>query len=610
VTRGVWFYQDSMLPVEQEVATQLEAGYEAMRPWTEVWQEELDAIVKSGAADAELKAMHRLWPKEEPSRPNTATPVSPRRGLDGSFGTELPNSSIEKSPENAKLYQKYSVIYLNAKEAQLLKPSLLPSEARGRKPLGSIRKGRQIGIAVVRQFSRTAWEKLHGRQMSTRAVRAKVGAFMNQSGDAATADNQSMCAACKLDEQRSPDVTDLVLVIHGIGQKLSERVDSYHFTHAINSFRREVNVEMADQVAKGILRREHSGIMVLPINWRLTVNFDDQAASKDGHENDFRLKDITPDSLPAIRNLISDVMLDIPYYLSHHKEKMTAAVVKEANRVYRLWCRNNPGFNLHGSVHLIAHSLGSVMAMDILSKQPTAISKPADLKAWGRNPSDRTFEFNTSSLFNCGSPSGFFLLLNKANLVPRKGRKAGEDVGRGIAGEASYGCLAVNNVYNIVHRNDPIAYQQNACVDAEYARSLLPAYIPSTSTGFLKKIGNVVWWSSSSSQSATYQSTNTQQRPNIQHLPATVELETHNFTREEIAEKRMFLLNDNGQIDFFLNSGGIQYLDMIGAHSSYWISPDFVRFLVMELGREPGKKKTLPVLRAQKRREWKSGSIG
>jgi hypothetical protein len=610
VTRGVWFYQDSMLPVEQEVAIQLEAGYEAMRPWTEVWQEELDAIVRSGAADAELKAMHRLWPKEEPSRPNTATPASSRRGLDGSFGTELPNSSIEKSPETAKPYQKYSVIYLDAKEAQLLKPSLLPSETRGRKPLGSIRKGRQIGIAVVREFSRTAWEKLHGRQMSARAVRAKVGAFMNQSGDAATADNQPMCAACKLDEQRSPDVTDLVLVIHGIGQKLSERVDSYHFTHAINSFRREVNVEMADQVAKGVLRREHSGIMVLPINWRLTVSFDDQTPSKDGYDNDFRLKDITPDSLPAIRNLISDVMLDIPYYLSHHKEKMTAAVVKEANRVYRLWCRNNPGFNLSGRVHLIAHSLGSVMAMDILSKQPTAISKPTDLKAWSRNPSDRTFEFNTSSLFNCGSPSGFFLLLNKANLVPRKGRKAGEDVGRGIAGEASYGCLAVNNIYNIVHRNDPIAYQQNACVDAEYARSLLPAYIPSTSTGFLKKISHVVWWSSSSSPSATYQSMNAQHRPSIQHLPSTVELETHNFTREEIAEKRMFLLNDNGQIDFFLNSGGIQYLDMLGAHSSYWISPDFVRFLVMELGREPGKEKTLPVLRAQKKREWKSGSIG
>jgi hypothetical protein len=610
VTRGTWFYQDSMLPVEQEVAAQLEAGYEAMRPWTGVWLEELDAILKSGAADAELKAMHKLWPKEEPSRPNTATVETSRPSPDGIFGTEHPNSSTEKSSETSKPYQKYSVIYVNAKEAQLLKPSLLPSEIRGRKPLGSIRKGRQIGIAVVRGFSRTAWEKLHSRPMSARAAQAKVGGFMNQSGDATTAGSRALCAACKLDEQRSPDVTDLVLVVHGIGQKLSERVDSYHFTHAINSFRREVNVELADQATKGILRSEKCGVMVLPVNWRLTVSFDDQAASRGGHDNDFHLKDITPDSLPAIRNLISDVMLDIPYYLSHHKEKMTSAVVKEANRVYRLWCSNNPDFQLYGRVHLIAHSLGSVMAMDILSKQPTTISKSTDFKTWGRTPNDRTFEFDTNSFFNCGSPAGFFLLLNKANLVPRKGRKEGVDTGRSIASEASYGCLAVTNLYNIVHRNDPIAYQQNACVDAEYARSLLPAYIPSANTGFLKKIGQAVWWSSSSSPSAAYQSTNSQQRPTVQHLPSTVELETHDFSREEIAEKRMFLLNDNGQIDFFLNPGGIQYLDMLGAHSSYWISQDFVRFLVMELGREPGKEGALPVLRAQKKREWKKGTIG
>jgi hypothetical protein len=249
------------------------------------------------------------------------------------------------------------------------------------------------------------------------------------------------------------------------------------------------------------------------------------------------------------------------------------------------------------------------MAADILSKQPTMISESLDLKPWARAPNDCAFEFNTNSLFNCGSPLGFFLLLNKANFVPRKGRKVGKDTGRGIAGEASYGCLAVNNLYNIVHRNDPIAYQQNACVDAEYARSLLPAYIPSATSGFLKKIGHAVLWSSSS-LSSTYQATATSQRPGIQHMPSTVEMETHDFTREEVAEKRMFLLNDNGQIDFFLNPGGIQYLDMLGAHSSYWISQDFVRFLVMELVRQPGKEGTFPVLRAQKKREWKKGTIG
>ena len=608
VIRGTWFYSDSMLPVELELTAELEAGYLDMKPWTGVWQEELNAIVKSGDADAELKVMHKLWAAAS-SRPSTAGQFS-----GDVSAAEVATTGAEKSTPTLRPYRNSSVVYINAQDAQILRPNLLPSVTRGRKPLGAIRKGRQIGIPVVRGFDRAAYEKFRGRSMTTKAAQAKVGGYMNQSGDATTTARHAACAACTVEEEEAtPKVTDLVLVIHGIGQKLSERVDSYHFTHAINGFRREVNVEVADQATRGVLREDsHGGMMVLPINWRLMVDFEDKAASADPYANDFHLKDITPDSLPAVRGLISDVMLDIPYYLSHHKEKMTAAVIKEANRVYRLWCRNNPGFQEHGRVHLIAHSLGSVMALDILSQQPTKVSGS---KLKDRKVSDKTFEFNTSTLFCCGSPSGFFLLLNKANLLPRKGLDKpgmeGEGMGRGISGEAgTYGCLAVNNLFNVAHRNDPVAYLLNSCVDAEYARSLVPAYIPSATAGFFKKIGNAVWWGSSSAPSAAvYHSKASLQRPTIKQLPSTVEMETHNFTREEIAEKRMFLLNDNGQIDFFLNPGGIQYLDMLGAHSSYWLSQDFVRFLVMEIGREPGRDGTLPVLRAQKKREWKKGSI-
>ena len=39
--------------------------------------------------------------------------------------------------------------------------------------------------------------------------------------------------------------------------------------------------------------------------------------------------------------------------------------------------------------------------------------------------------------------------------------------------------------------------------------------------------------------------------PALPRLPSTIELETHDFTREELAEKRMTLLNDNGQIDYW-----------------------------------------------------------
>ena len=80
---------------------------------------------------------------------------------------------------------------------------------------------------------------------------------------------------------------------------------------------------------------------------------DDPAANK------YTLKDITPVTLPSIRGIISDVMLDVPYYLSpQHNPKMVAACIHEANRIYRLWCANNPGFEDYGRVNLVANSLG------------------------------------------------------------------------------------------------------------------------------------------------------------------------------------------------------------------------------------------------------------
>lgn len=327
----------------------------------------------------------------------------------------------------------------------------------------------------------------------------------------------------------------------------------------------------------------------------------------DSNSNHYSLKDITAESLPAVRNLISDVMLDIPYYLSHHKVKMIEAVTREANRIYRLWCINNPGFYESGRVHLIAHSLGSVMALDILSKQPTKLPKPLDFKT--TKVRTDIFEFDTKGLFFCGSPAGFFLLLNKAAVLPRKGRNKpdteGEDMGAGVAGEAgTYGCLAVDNLYNVSHYLDPVAYHMNACVDVDYAASLQTASVPSTTHTWAQYFGfgrsKTIGQKNTHTDLETFSSC-----PPLTTLPSTVEMETHDFTKEEIAEKRMFLLNDNGQIDYTLHSGGgpleIQYLNMLSAHSSYWTLQDFVRFLVVEVGRKPGKHETVSSIKAVKK---------
>lgn len=71
----------------------------------------------------------------------------------------------------------------------------------------------------------------------------------------------------------------------------------------------------------------------------------------------------------------------------------------------------------------------------------------------------------------------------------------------------------------------------------------------------------------------------------------------------------MLLLNDNGQLDYFLSGGGgplnIQYLNMLSAHSSYWTLTDFVRFVVIEVARKQGRNGTLGAFRAQKQKDWK-----
>ena len=645
VTRGTWFYQDTMLPVETPVANMLEAGYIDLQVWTDTWKDELNSAVEVGAV-GEMKIVHKLWPEKvhkqasgrlradsSSSRPSTANrenllrtvatnlaenePETPEQHRERSIEAACDIIDISTGPGGAdnkasgistwgrqgpvRTYATCGVIYSNDTEARILKPSLLPSAYYGRRPLANyIRKGYKLGVAVVRGFDQAIWDKLYPAKGGSAASKAEAGVSSSASGAPPTTRRKTDPDLAKSER---PKVTDLIFVIHGIGQKLSQRMESFHFTHAISAFRREVNVEAGTKEVKARFRKGMGGIMVLPINWRHSLSFEEGGYQDDEDPalNHFGLPDITPDTLPSIRNIVSDVMLDIPYYMSHHQPKMIAAVVREANRVYQLWCLNNPGFAEQGRVHIIAHSLGSVMSVDILSKQPTTIprhlSDPNSIDLGAEQMEH--FLFNTSNLYLAGSPTGFFLLLKKAQLLPRIDTEKIDDLGSAstaVCGEqGQYGCIAVENVYNIMNPYDPVSYHLNAAVDAAYAASLKKAIIPSLSAGWF----GTSWFAGSGTPSKPT-------APPLPRLPSNVEMETHNFSREEIAEKRMYLLNDNGQIDFFLRYGGgpleIQYLTMLGAHSSYWLLRDFVWTIVVETGRERGRSGTVIGMRAVKKK--------
>lgn len=307
VIRGTWFYKDTMLPVETPVANMLEAGYVELQPWTETWQDELNSAIEVGAA-GEMKIMRMLWPEPakgysvDSSRPGTARgdilgtvsssmvrpePETPEKQrvreaeaasdvIDIVSGPEADNKASGNVTYGrygpTRTYALSGVIYGNSTEAHILKPSLQPSTYYGRRPLANyIRKNRKLGVPVVRGFDQAAWNKLHPPKKGSTTRKAKQGVSTSQDGADLGARQR---ADAELSESQSPKVTDLVLVIHGIGQKLSERMESYHFTHAINAFRREVNVELGTDSVKANLRKDAGGIMILPVSgvWSLASN--------------------------------------------------------------------------------------------------------------------------------------------------------------------------------------------------------------------------------------------------------------------------------------------------------------------------------------------------
>lgn len=119
-------------------------------------------------------------------------------------------------------------------------------------------------------------------------------------------------------------------------------------------------------------------VQFLPIQWRGSLKFKTASTTEEDEahslSNRFALEDITlRKSIPYVRELINNVfvvpvpldclgscfqrpgskahrsfrrftslptsLLDIPFYLSKHRESMIEAVATEANRSYRLWTR-------------------------------------------------------------------------------------------------------------------------------------------------------------------------------------------------------------------------------------------------------------------------------
>lgn len=118
------------------------------------------------------------------------------------------------------------------------------------------------------------------------------------------------------------------------------------------------------------------------------------------------LNDITLDSVPAVRNLISDLAMDVLLYQSAYCEHISTIVKQECNRILKLFKQRNPTFN--GSVSLCGHSLGSAILFDILCQQPSTPPTPGERRMDREGSQDILLDFDCEELFCLGSPVALF----------------------------------------------------------------------------------------------------------------------------------------------------------------------------------------------------------
>ncbi|KAK9899575.1 hypothetical protein P389DRAFT_164561 [Cystobasidium minutum MCA 4210] len=639
ILRATWFYSSTNLskfyPVDPLLAYHLEEAYAEIKPYDSSYADELRSALEFGP-EAEVKLKHsmpevgvdvifqgkssaRLYARNLPARLSKSFLTSFIRDKGHSSGGTL-------------VYRGYDTV---------LKHSLSqPTSASGKSPSKPKAEADKLASKAV-DIKQQASVKLHKDHLQpdgsetpdksqTASETPKTGAlgslfsFKNRftgsskSGVDAAEHGDSNTTSEAMDDDKGtedgsePELAELVLVVHGIGQKLAVTYDSFNIVHAINQLRKLCNKKGRDPAVSQLTGNKR--IQFIPLQWRSSLQFDEmeeKEESDSAFDNTFTLDDVqVQGSIPFVRTLVSGVGMDLAFYLSHHRDKMTSTVVRDANRIYRLFCKRNPNFK--GKVSIIAHSLGTALATDVLSNQPTFVPENPSPKDF-----DKHFVFDVSSLFFLGSPVAYMFFLNRGQLIPRYGRERTKDAPPDVALDKAgrYGCMAIDSLYNVYNMVDPVACCLNACVDSEYAKIVKPQPVNTITSTLLSDytakvssfFGSIMstFGSSSSSAAASNKGTSEEEEEEESqsilqkgltgkdpHKPtrprtkrqATTEMDISELKRFNRAEARMLGLNPQGTVDFYLTQEGFsEYYAMLLSHASYWSDARFATFVLTQL---------------------------
>ncbi|KAL1593929.1 hypothetical protein SLS60_010662 [Paraconiothyrium brasiliense] len=313
--------------------------------------------------------------------------------------------------------------------------------------------------------------------------------------------------------EQGREIEHLLLVTHGIGQRLGMRMESVNFVHDVNSLRKSMKAVYSNspdlQALNSDVDKEtkNSRIQVLPICWRHLLDFPQQSLKHNRKEHDLgdiefddheypNLEDITVEGVPAVRNLLTDLALDILLYQSPaYKGHISRVVVKELNRIYRLFKERNPSFN--GKISLVGHSLGSAIMFDILCQQKDPRSKPSmSSKARRATEEGVKLNFEVEDFYALGSPIGLFQMLKGRTIAARRSASyvapetPASPLDDPFLAESEHNPVndfiisspLCKQLFNIFHPTDPISYRLEPLISPAMS-SLKAQPLPYTKRG-------------------------------------------------------------------------------------------------------------------------------
>ncbi|KAL1463481.1 hypothetical protein WDU94_015229 [Cyamophila willieti] len=256
-----------------------------------------------------------------------------------------------------------------------------------------------------------------------------------------------------IESDRPEDISHLVFVVHGMGQKM----DSGRIIKNTTQFR-----ETIQWLRKRYFPTSKLRVEFFPVEWRSKVALDGDI-----------VESITQLNVTHLRHMLNSSAMDIMYYTSPiYGSEIQQGLTNELNRLYKLFLDRNPNHN--AKVSIIAHSLGCVVVYDVITgwipqmyQQETGLSShqhDANCKGSTIEPKSR-LDFHLENLFCMGSPLAVFLALR----VPR-----------GHHGNHLFPPSLCSRLYNMFHPSDPIAYRLEPLVVKTY-KNIAPVLIHSYS---------------------------------------------------------------------------------------------------------------------------------